>query len=228
MQLFNSAGLLAILTLSTAVSSLPSTTVTNGLDITVTFDEYIKQFKQPETSLNRRAEDLEARWTSTTCGGLGLPLLQIAAQAVDLCNAAILSLEFQDDTNRRRFDRYFGSGVNNPTGRGIIRDRYRMIVDTLYATNFNLICLINETNGNVVADVAHTTQGNPANVRLFHAWFGLSDNNQCGDQLTKANVLVHEASHVFGAADHGSDQGNDAYLLAWYTSCVEDFEFSFW
>ncbi|KAG4432737.1 hypothetical protein IFR05_011767 [Cadophora sp. M221] len=219
MQFFNSAGLLAMLTLGSVVSSLPSATVSSGLDLTVTFDEYIKQFKQPST-LKQRDEILDKRWTSTTCGGLGLPLLQIAAQAVSLCNAAILSLEFQDDTNRRRFDRYFGSWNNNPTGRGIIRDRYKMIIDTLYATNFNLICLIGQTNGNVVADVSYTSQGNPANVRLFNPWFGLSDDNQCGEQLTKANVLVHEASHVFGAADHGNDQGNDAYLIGWYSSSV--------
>ncbi|KAL5318380.1 hypothetical protein ACEPPN_013440 [Leptodophora sp. 'Broadleaf-Isolate-01'] len=241
MQLFNSAGLVAMLTLSSVVLSLPSATVSSGLDMTVTFDvssipsnpileqetssntqtklkEYIKHFKKPST-LDQRAETLGKRWTSTTCGGLGLPLLQIAAQAVSLCNAAIVSLEFQDDTNRRRFDRYFGSWNNNPTGRGIIRDRYKMIVDTLYATNFNLICLIGQTNGNVVADVSFTGQGQPANVRLFNAWFGLSDDNQCGEQLTKANVLVHEASHVFGAADHGDDQGNDAYLIGWYSSC---------
>ncbi|KAG4423941.1 hypothetical protein IFR04_002936 [Cadophora malorum] len=215
MQLFTSVGLLAMLSLGSVVAALPPTTTSVGLDMTVTFDEYIKQFKQPEIL----DPALEKRWTSITCGGLGLPLLQIANQAVQLCDAAILSLEFQDDTNRRRFDRYFGSWNNNPTGRGIIRDRYRMIVDTLFATNFNLICLPNQTNGNVVADVTSSGQGNPANVRLFQAWFGLSDENQCGEQLTKANVLVHEASHVFGAADHGNDQGNDAYLIGWYSSC---------
>ncbi|KAK0103325.1 hypothetical protein ONS95_005354 [Cadophora gregata] len=215
MQFFTTTGLLAMLTLGSVVTALPPATTSIGLDMNVTFDEYIKQFKQPEP-----AESLEKRWGSTTCGGLGLPLLQIAFQAVELCNSAIISLEFQDDTNRRRFDRYFGPWNNNPNGRAIIRDRYRMIVDTLWNTNFNLICLPNQTNGNVVADVSFTSQGNPANVRLFQAWFRLSDDNQCGEQLTKANVLVHEASHVFGAADHGNDQGNDAYLIGWYASSV--------
>lgn len=150
---------------------------------------------------------------------MGNTMLQVAWQAVDMCNNAIISIEFPDATASHRYDRYFGSWNNNPTGRGIIRDRYKKIVDTLWATNFNLNCLPNTSNGNVIADVTYTSQGNPANVRLFQIWFGLSENNLCGDQATKANVLVHEAAHVFGAADQGNDQGNDAYLLAWYFSC---------
>ena len=88
-------------------------------------------------------------------------------------------------------------------GRCIIIDRYRIIVDTLFVTYFNPMCPPDQTNGNVIADVTSSGQGNPANVRLFQAWFELLDENRCGEQRVKANVLVHEASHMFGAADHG-------------------------
>lgn len=229
MQFFNSAGFLAILTLGSVVSSLPSSTLSSGLDANVTFDvrsinlvmeektlantqlkEYIKQFKQPES--------LDKRWTGG-CPETGLNMPQHIALAHAMCDSAIRSLENQDDTNRRRFDRYFGSWNNYPTARSIIATRYRYIKDTLNSPVFKLECHINETNGNVIADVSSSGQGNPATVRLFHLWFTLSDPPLCGDQFTKANTLLHEASHVFGSADHGNDQGNDAYLLQWYASC---------
>ncbi|PVH78198.1 hypothetical protein DL98DRAFT_590526 [Cadophora sp. DSE1049] len=206
MRFFNSAAWLAMLALSSIVASLPPLPVSNGVDMSESSVEYITQFK--ETDL------LDKRLTSSTCHGLNVNLTQIATQTYRLCNAAIRSIESEDDTENRRFVHFFGTLNDNVNARALISHRYQLIKDTIFSLTLNLICLPTQNKDNrpgVIADVVSAGQGTQTTVRLFKGWFGLPANDTCAPGLTKSSVLVHESSHVFGADDRGPDLGNDAY-----------------
>ncbi|KAH7409124.1 hypothetical protein BKA64DRAFT_704911 [Cadophora sp. MPI-SDFR-AT-0126] len=207
MRFLNSTAWLAILALSSLVSSLPSSPVINGIVDMNNFPiESIPEFKE--------ADPLDKRLTSSTCHGLNVNLTQIATQAYKLCNSAIHSIESNEPTETQRFIHFFGPLNDNPNAPALIRHRYQLIQETIFSLTLNLVCLPTQSKDNrpgVIADVVSAGQGTEATVRLFKGWFGLPANDTCVPGLSKASVLVHESSHVFGADDRGPDLSNDAY-----------------
>ncbi|KAK0109624.1 hypothetical protein ONS95_002305 [Cadophora gregata] len=206
MRSFNSAGWLALLALISIVSSYPRLPLRTGVDTRESFDEYITQVKDKDI--------LDKRLISSTCKGLNISLSQIATQANKLCDAAISSIKSKDDTEVKRFVHFFGPLNDNDNARDLISYRYNLIKETLFSLTLNLVCLptqIKDGRPGVIADVESAGQGSQATVRLFKGWFDLPDTDTCGPGLSKASVLVHESSHVFGATDRGPDQANDAY-----------------
>ncbi|KAH9211725.1 hypothetical protein DL95DRAFT_464571 [Leptodontidium sp. 2 PMI_412] len=232
MQLLNSAGLLAVLTFGSVVSSLPSavTEAKSVFDPDVTYEEHIKQFKgsfeKPESvdltplAPLEPAEALDKRYVSSTCGP-EFYLWDRVQEAHQLCDAAIRALENPNDYQAGRFIRYFSSAYWNPTVRGILRTRYLQIKDEFSAASLNMVCTW-EDAGNTYAITAYVP-GRPdlgATITLYSLFWHAPDPNQCGDNnASKATVLVHEGSHAaWQSADHGPDPAFDAYLIMWYAA----------